>query len=101
MIQFGFINWDRVPVFRERYRTRLRDLLDKMSKGLDNIITQIMMAQVKRPILMFVFALAMVMGASGCCNTQFKMKQLGDDIHSYFLDGDPELLSEAEPDSGI
>ena len=38
---------------------------------------------------------------AGCCNTKFKVKQLKDDMHTYFLDGDPEALSEAEPDSAI
>ncbi len=48
-----------------------------------------------------VFFAAALIFVSGCCNTKFKRQQLKDDLHAYFADGDYELLSEAEPDSGI
>ena len=50
-------------------------------------------------VLIAIFGIAVCL--SGCCNTPFKAQQLGDDVHAYFLDGDPELLSEAQPDSAI
>ena len=59
------------------------------------------MARVNRPIALALAVLFLSFFSSGCCNTCFKMKQTADNIHSYFLDGDPELLSEAEPDNSI
>ena len=60
-----------------------------------------MMAGMRKTLFLLLLLLCFAMTASGCCNTQFKLKQLGDDMHAYFLDGDSELLSEAEPDNGI
>ena len=60
-----------------------------------------MMAAMTRPALLLLVLLMLIATISGCCNSQFKAKQLGDDLHTYFLDGDTEALSEAEPDNGI
>ena len=59
------------------------------------------MTAMVRPALLILAILVTVVGISGCCNSHFKAKQLGDDLHTYFADGDTEALSEAEPDNGI
>ena len=69
--------------------------------SLDNGFAEIMMRPMKKISRLFFCFACVAICLAGCCNTQFKMRQLGDDIHTYFLDGDPEALSEAEPDSAI
>ena len=50
-------------------------------------------------LLTIVFAFAAIL--SGCCNSKYVWKQFGEDLHTYFAHGDPEALSEVEPDSAI
>ncbi len=68
---------------------------------IDSARFQINIPRMQKILSLSLAVLLGLLSVSGCCNTCFKKKQLKDDVHSYFLDGDPEALSEAEPDNSI